>query len=149
MQTFLPYSDFKMSAKVLDVKRLGKQRVECLQILKCLKKGEFICQFPPKRTPWYNHPAVRMWKGYESGLLAYMLEICNEWKFRGYKDTCYEKVLEVVAPPLTVELLPNWIEDESFHLSHKSNLLRKNEKHYSQFFIGIPNDLPYKWPINK
>ena len=33
MQTFLPYADFAQSAKVLDMKRLGKQRVEVLQLL--------------------------------------------------------------------------------------------------------------------
>ena len=32
MQTFLPYADFQRSAQVLDYKRLGKQRVEALQI---------------------------------------------------------------------------------------------------------------------
>ena len=36
MQTFLPYADFPGSAKVLDRKRLGKQRVECCQILNTL-----------------------------------------------------------------------------------------------------------------
>jgi hypothetical protein len=42
--------------------------------------------------------------------------------------------------------LPKWLGNESFHLSHQSNLLRKNPDHYSQFFMGIPNDLPYVWP---
>ena len=32
MQTFLPYADFKRSAESLDNKRLGKQRVEAMQI---------------------------------------------------------------------------------------------------------------------
>ena len=36
MQTFLPYSSFYQSARVLDRQRLGKQRVETLQILKSL-----------------------------------------------------------------------------------------------------------------
>ena len=36
MQTFLPYPDFAKSAMCLDNKRLGKQRIECLQILKAL-----------------------------------------------------------------------------------------------------------------
>ena len=31
MQTFLPYSNFKKSAKCLDRQRLGKQRVEALK----------------------------------------------------------------------------------------------------------------------
>jgi len=30
MQTFLPYADFKLSTRVLDYKRLGKQRVEAM-----------------------------------------------------------------------------------------------------------------------
>ena len=36
MQTFLPYPDFIASARVLDSKRLGKQRVEALQVLRGL-----------------------------------------------------------------------------------------------------------------
>ena len=34
MQTFLPYSSFTESAKILDWRRLGKQRVEGMQIIK-------------------------------------------------------------------------------------------------------------------
>ncbi len=37
MQTFLPYPDFARSAAVLDPARLGKQRVETLQILRALE----------------------------------------------------------------------------------------------------------------
>ena len=36
MQTFLPHSSFKDTFKVLDYKRLGKQRVEAHQILNIL-----------------------------------------------------------------------------------------------------------------
>jgi hypothetical protein len=31
VQTFLPYADFEESARTLDAKRLGKQRVETIQ----------------------------------------------------------------------------------------------------------------------
>ena len=34
MQTFLPYPDFARSARCLDNRRLGKQRVESYQILR-------------------------------------------------------------------------------------------------------------------
>ena len=171
MQTFLPYSNFHLTAEVLDRKRLGKQRVECLQILRTLKQGEwtclsckmpvthfnehktgyhcYYCEASLKRTGWYNHPAVQMWKGYETGLMLYLREICAAWVRLGYKDTCWEKAIEVgFRPPNVGEgfLLPNWLGNESFHLSHQSNLLRKNPDHYSQFFMGIPNDLPYVWP---
>ena len=36
MQTFLPYSDINESLRVLDDKRLGKQRVESLQIINAI-----------------------------------------------------------------------------------------------------------------
>ena len=36
MQTFLPFADFAASAAVLDDRRLGKQRVETLQVLRAL-----------------------------------------------------------------------------------------------------------------
>ena len=41
MQTFLPYPDFHESAKVLDMKRLGKQRVEVLQLLNSFHKPNY------------------------------------------------------------------------------------------------------------
>lgn len=56
MQTFLPYPDFAQSAKVLDRQRLGKQRLEVLDIINallCIKQG------------WKNHPIVKAWRGYE------------------------------------------------------------------------------------
>jgi hypothetical protein len=63
MQTFLPYASFSESAKALDYKRLGKQRVECRQILRALEHG----------GGWANHPATRLWRGYETALKAYSL----------------------------------------------------------------------------
>jgi hypothetical protein len=50
MQTFLPYESYARSAAVLDRQRLGKQRVEAMQILRVLA-GE--------TAGWGNHPAVR------------------------------------------------------------------------------------------
>ncbi len=167
MQTFLPYSDFKMSAQVLDNKRLGKQRVECLQILKTLKKGPYLCDEcnysfsygccgghgKPKKTPWYNHPAVRMWKGYEQALMYYLHAMCYEWTInRAFKDTCWIKAIEVGFRPPNVGIeaeMPPWLGKEEFHKSHQSNLLRKDQNHYGKFFLGVSNDLPYVWPVKK
>ena len=36
MQTFLPFPDFHESAACLDMRRLGKQRVEAMQILRTI-----------------------------------------------------------------------------------------------------------------
>lgn len=140
MQTFLPYPDFAESARVLDRQRLGKQRVENLQIMKALVTEE----------GWVNHPATKMWVGYEHALLLYQTAICDEWvRIRGYKDTCYEKTLLLLFDKgygITYEM-PKWLGDETFHLSHQSNLLRKNPEWYGQFFQGVPDNLEYVWPV--
>jgi hypothetical protein len=84
MQTFLPYADFNESAKVLDRARLGKQRVEAIQILKTISNG----------GGWAKHPAIRMWRNHEESLILYGLAICDEWISRGYKDGCKSQLLE-------------------------------------------------------
>ena len=131
MQTFLPYPDFKKSAEVLDNKRLGSQRAEVLTIL---------------RFGWRNHPASKMWRGYEYQLAEYGLAICREWVKRGYKDNTAEKI-KIEQKKFKNKGLPPWFGGKKFHTSHKSNLLRKNPDHYSKFFPDTPDDLPYHWPV--
>lgn len=137
MQTFLPYADFPMSARSLDNRRLGKQRVETLQILNALTNPNY---------GWQNHPAVKMWRGHVASLVVYGLAICDEWKRRGFNDTCAAKIAAhmpddcISAPP------PSWLGNAEFHASHRSNLLRKEPEHYRQFnWIDGP-DKPYVWP---
>jgi hypothetical protein len=102
---------------------------------------------------WENHPAKRMWEGYERALLAYQQAICHEWSsVRGFKDTCWDKTrlmfLDVVVDPMATPLIiPPWMGNVDFHISHQSNLLRKNERHYRKYFPGIRTDLPYIWPV--
>lgn len=145
MQTFLPYKSFEKSAKALDRQRLGKQRVEAYQILRILA-GE------QKSKAWKNHPAVTMWRGYQSALALYAWEMCKEWKARGYKDTLQEKVVKYVDHDhLRNGWCPNpkWLGSRKFHASHRSNLLRKMPKHYSKLGWKTPDNLPYVWPTNK
>jgi hypothetical protein len=134
MQTFLPYPSFAASAKVLDRQRLGKQRVETMQILHVLTG---------KKAGWRNHPAVKMWQGYEGALAEYGVAICQEWKSRGYKDTCQEKIEALAIPDSSS--VPLWMGADDFHLSHRSNLLRKDREHYGQYWDDA-DDLPYVWP---
>ena len=60
MQTFLPYESFEDTAKVLDYRRLGKQRVEGMQIINTIQT--------PKSKGWANHPIVKMWTPYVPAL---------------------------------------------------------------------------------
>ena len=139
MQTFLPYANYAASAAVLDRRRLGKQRVETLQIMTALMTV----------TGWVNHPATLMWRRYEQSLLDYQFAICHEWTKRGHKDTCFKKTKDLYYRHLNwvAELgQPYWFGSERFHMSHQSNLLRKDAVYYSQYFPGIPIDMEYVWP---
>lgn len=145
MQTFLPYPDFAESARVLDRQRLGKQRVECLQLLRALLVPG---------SGWANHPAVKMWRGRERALVAYQNAVCHEWtKVRGYKDKCWEQTAELAfrneLDPVYVPEIhgPSWLGDPAFHTAHRSNLLRKNPEWYGRFGWTELNDLPYIWPV--
>jgi hypothetical protein len=85
MQTFTPYSDFEATARALDTKRLGKQRVEVIQIVRALTVPGYA---------WASHPAVLMWKGYEEALGRYGLTMCEVWTERGFGDTCAGTIIQ-------------------------------------------------------
>ena len=141
MQTFLPYECFQSSAKVLDQKRLGKQRVEVLQLLNSTKK---INNNEPVRG-WKNHPCRKMWHNYQNALVLYGLAICTEWISRGYNDTCLEKIL---AHHNSNEptVMPEWLGNEQLHLSHRSMLIQKDPHHYVSYWPTVPRNLEYIWP---
>ncbi|MFE7383331.1 MSMEG_6728 family protein [Streptomyces zhihengii] len=151
MQTFLPYPDFRESAAALDVKRLGKQRVEALQVLRGLTVPGY---------GWRRHPAVRMWAGYEEALVRYGLDMCEVWTDAGRADTCAltlvhdfrgrapEGLSTVRSQDRLAEAgdLPPWLGSADFHRSHRSALVRKDPAHYRERFPDVPDDLPYVWP---
>ncbi|MDX2553695.1 MULTISPECIES: MSMEG_6728 family protein [Streptomyces] len=151
MQTFLPYADFRASAEALDRRRLGKQRVEALQVLRGLIRPGY---------GWRRHPAVRMWAGYEEALVRYGLEICEVWCELGHRDSCAATLVTDFTEfrpdgPLRDQArlaaageLPPWLGDEAFHRSHRSALVRKDPALYAESFPDVPDDLPYVWPTS-
>lgn len=139
LQTFLSYADFADSAHCLDRSRLGKQRVEVLQILRALNVG----------GSWSNHPAVLMWRGYEVALAVYEMFICVEWTSRGYRDSCLEKIMAEVDPSRQSLIVPWRNFSDELYASHRSNLLRKMPQHYGTFRWTEPDDLPYFWPTKE
>lgn len=134
MQTFLPYPDFTRSAQCLDMRRLGKQRVEALQIYNALAGTS---------RGWANHPATNMWRGYRHALALYHNACINEWVARGYKNT-----MPQLSHPAALSL-PPWLGDDKFHSAHRSNLLRKDPLYYARFNWTEPLDLPYVWPTGE
>ena len=133
MQTFLPYSSINKSLEVLDWRRLGKQRVEAKQILNVLLGRT-------KTKGWVNHPATKMWKGYENALKQYLNECIDHWVSRGYNNNMKKEVIEGDI------VYPHWLGDDSFHSTHRSNLLRKDKDFYSQYMWTESDDMEYYWP---
>ncbi|MGC9666345.1 MSMEG_6728 family protein [Planosporangium sp. 12N6] len=146
MQTFLPYPDFRASAAALDRRRLGKQRVEALQVLRALLRHGY---------GWKRHPAVRMWAGYEEALVRYGLEVCGVWCAAGRADTCATSILTEYGRPVRTQEelaaageLPPWLGRADLHESHRSALVRKDPERYRPLFGDVPDDLPYVWPAS-
>jgi len=162
MQTFVPLTgSFEEIASVLDNKRLNKQALEGWQILMTLleldPQGEH-------RVPkgWVNHPAVKMWRGYEVALYNYIQAMVAEWKKRGFKSTIGDKATATIMRAYSLGIIdtpsstPRWIgEMELFKQiasSHRVALLNKDYEWYSQFGWaedkGIrPETYDYIWPI--
>ncbi|MFE1399859.1 MSMEG_6728 family protein [Nocardiopsis dassonvillei] len=144
MQTFLPHPGFAECARALDDRRLGKQRVETMQVLRALVWPEY---------GWKRHPAVAMWRGFVPALVGYGVAVCREWRRRGYADSVLPSLLAFTGNRVPEEeelwerdMLPPWLGDDALHLSHRSALVYKDPAHYAPLFPGTPGGLPYVWP---
>jgi hypothetical protein len=135
--TFLPYYSFTKSLQCLDDKRLGKQRVEAMQILNALEPGS--------ASRWRNHPAVKMWKGWEKALHLYKDLAMIEWRDRGFNNAM---ALTFGGLPNSEVEYPSWLTPE-FCAAHRSNLLRKDPVFYGRYGWTEPRNLPYIWPKAK
>lgn len=134
------------TAAVLDDRRLGKQRVEALQVLRALHVEDY---------GWARHPAVTMWRGHTTALVTYGMVVVDEWVERGHADRTRDQITEFVHPRTppswtqlarSTRLLPPWWGREDLHRSHRSALLRKDPAHYGPLFPDTPDDLDYVWP---
>lgn len=136
MQTFLPYEGFTMTAIALDRRRLCKQRPEVLQILRAITDANY---------GWQNHPAVTMWRSAPGALVDYGIAICEEWRRRGYSDSCLPQ-LWAWKRKLPDGTLPWWMGWEAFHESHRSQLIGKDAGWYGDLWPETPRGLEYVWP---
>lgn len=130
MQTFLPYPDLFESLSALDNRRLGKQRVEALQVLRALEREHY---------GWKHHPCVRMWAGYCDALKAYYNIAVALWVARGFKNS-----MPFLYPANPVP--PPWLGDPRLHASHRANLLRKDAEFYGRYEWTEEPLTGYWWP---
>lgn len=134
MQTFLPLPNAIDSFRVLDNKRLGKQRSEALIIYRTLR-GDY--------SGWAAHPAVKMWCNYEDALAIYYNCCIGEWLRRGFKNHMEPLFFNVNCAD------PPWMGDEAFHASHRAALLTKDPEWYGQFGWTEEPKIAYIWPTGE
>lgn len=133
MQTFLPSPSFEETARILDYQRLGKQRVEALQIINVLTG---------LRTGYARHPAVTQWRGYTDALKLYHNTMVREWIQRGYNNT-----MQLYEVGQDVEM-PYWLGYSPLHTSHQCRLLQKHHAYYIKYGWDVPScwlSVDYYW----
>jgi hypothetical protein len=142
MQTFLPYKDFHKSAEALDNKRLNKQVLECYQILKVLSNDD-------PQAAWRNHPAVKMWRGYEGWLWLYTMTMIKEADKRGIKtdkNLANLNELKAWAGNSWGYGKPKWYTDpfvmDRLTTTHKANLYTKDPVYYFEFHDALATSNP-------
>ena len=140
MQTFLPFKSFRQSAKALDNKRLNKQILEGYQILKVLNN-------PDPTAAWRNHPAARMWAGYEEALFTYIMAMVDEANLRGIKtDKNLANLTELRNKTISHwgSGMPKWMADHGKIVrvvtTHKANLYKKDPEYYWKFEAAVRNE---------
>ena len=132
MMTFIIIGDFILNARLLDKVRLGKQRVEAIQILNAILNG----------GGWANHPIVIAWKYYINALKYYTNCIILEWIKRGGTNNL--PLYEISG----IIMVPWWSQWDRLHQSHRAMLMRKDPFYYQDKFIVDPeyNSYGYIWP---
>lgn len=134
MQTFLPYSSFSQSMACLDDSRLGNQ---------VYREGMTLL-----RGGWPNHPASKMWRGYEQALANYLFHGYLELRRRGkdYTGRPWQIELEEASRGFDIEY-PPWLGDERLHSTHRANLLRKDPVWYGKYGWTEEPTEGYWWPV--
>lgn len=152
IQTFLPWPEFHLSAKVLDNNRLNKQRHEGWQLLQAL--ADINNGIDKNAKPAYpisilSHPTTLMWLGYERSLARYVCAICVEWTKRGYHDRVEGQVVKLMVSEFAgiTSDNPPWLGLTILHENHRARLLQKENNHYQkQEFGRVPPTIGNLWP---
>lgn len=152
----------KECAKALDNRRLGKQRVEAMQIINLLESNE--------KKGFKHHPASLMWKDHIDGLKYYCNCIIEEWISRGFKNTMdlydipflkdnttnmdntsinkdpKDNTVTITNQKNTTVILPWWFTNKCLQMSHKCSLQRKDPKYYKFDVDNTYMLTGYIWP---
>ena len=165
VNTFIIVPDIVKTAQLLDTKRLGKQRIEALEIINCLEEFDKTGKITSK---WGNHPVVKCWMGFTNHLKVYYNIILREWINRGYNNNMEFYQIEnenlyhivpcnfhnnsiVFCGTYNYYSFPFWVAFYPFYMSHQASLCRKYPKYYSSLLREELNyflEIGYFWPCN-
>jgi len=141
INTFLPYACFRKSAESLDNQRLGKQRVECLQLARAIAY---------QQSSWRSHPAAVMWQPYLNCLIYYGMTVCKVWQEKGFRDSVWTDLYMMLDIPYDEGMknttYPSWLGSNKLHSSHRANLLRKDIGFYRKHGWTEQPREGYYWP---
>lgn len=156
------------TCRLLDKRRLNKQKTEAMQIINVLQN--------PDKKGWRNHPATLMWVGYVPALQYYYNAITNECIRRKIDVTTdlvkftdeqlasirYQTIDEYLQSvdddnddddDSNQIVFPWWFTWVPFIASHQVSLMRKSPEYYTlELFIGTNIDIQpyvnrgYIWP---
>ncbi len=148
VNTFVLTNTPESTVKLLDYKRLGKQRVEAKQIIEIIEKSSKLHSLLMKESntkiSWANHPIVAMWCNNLNGLKYYCNACIREWINRGYKNN-----MTLYSIQEKLEDLPWWFCNIQLQNSHRASLIRKDSIYYKDLSC-IPDYINYGYIwINK
>jgi hypothetical protein len=144
---FVPYPDIDKSLRALDMRRLGKQRVEASQIINALLG---VSKDPSKKPGWRNHPATKMWEGHVGVLKKYYNRSLEIWSEKGGKNVLL-KPMDISQDELETGF-PKWWGWAPIHESHRAALVRKDDNFYGDMFGDLSKyylERGYVWPVRK
>lgn len=135
VNTFLIHEDYTQIAKLLDYKRLGKQRVECKQLITII---ENYYNKNYTKTGWKTHPATLMWLNDLNELKKYANCMIREWIHRGYKNTMETYIITEQTKK------PWFVKSRDIRYTHMASLMRKDPAYYRPLFKDI---VPYRYTL--
>lgn len=135
----MPYPDLEQSVRCLDPDRLGNQVYrEAISLL---------------RGGWSNHPAAKLWASYKPALAQYCIYGLRELIKRNSRPPTHISLLHEFKRYMHNKpiILPPFIGNTDFHLSHQDNLIFKYPLYYAPLFNRpVPLTKPdYIWPLHQ
>lgn len=136
----MPYEDFELSARSMDLRTLTIQRFDAWRVWHALVHGapEHVLQ----------SRLCKMWTGHLPVLVAYGNAMCREHRLRQGGPTELENRFREAAASVDLENFkyPEWLGLSELHVAHRSNMIRLNPEHYQAQWPGVPEGLPLVWP---